>query len=336
VLFTLILASWNPTTSSVQALPTTNTLLLPSIADSYVDSKNLVVDSRVNNNYGRLERLEVYYWHGFGVITEERFTYLMFNLPDFPNGTNIRSACLKLYAKEASVTLRVAAHYSSDNSWNETRITWNNKPQWTIQSTYSLAVATPNKWYSWDVTKDVKTTLQTADKFLTIVMIPDETGDLDATVHFYSREGPENFRPYLEITYDKINPILSLDPVGDKGLHEAFRISGSFAPARLGITITLTITDPDGQAEARTAKTDSQGNYHIDYAANKEGLWKVIAKSESDQFFEESTSSEVSFNVRPDPLMKFLSDWGWLITLIVIAVIVAVYLDIRSKRSRWA
>lgn len=315
----VILASCVYAVISVNASPATRTIIRNPISDSYVDSK----PERHDENYGGLEKLEVYYWKTSWMIdAEKRFAYLMFDLSDFPTEINIRSAHLKLFAKELEKTLHIAVHYCSDNSWTETEITWSNKPQWTIESTDTLAAATPNSWYSWDVTTDVRNTLQTTDKFLTLVLIPDETDNLDTTARFYSKEAPEDFKPSLEITYDKIQPELELDPVGGRKLHETIRFTGSLSPAWPNVTITLTFTDPDEETIEKITKTDSQGRYQIDFTVKKKGIWKVIATSESNQFFEESTSDEKSFPVEVDLMsliwIFILDNWWWLVPLLAV------------------
>lgn len=284
-------------TQFVSISATTNVLYIEPIADSFIDSKDMIGDSRVNLNYGGQEKLEVYYWHTFAIITEKRFTYLLFNLSAFPSQLQISSAELKLFTMDVTATLNIAVHYSSDYSWTETDITWNNKPQWKEESTDSKIVASTNQWITWDIKNDVINTLQTSEKFLTEVLIPDETGDLDATVRFYSKEASTS-HPQIEITYEKIQTQLNVDPPGNREVGETIRFEGSIDPVWEGIAVILTLTDHTGESiQLSPIKTDSQGKFYIDYTVNNKGFWKVKATSESNPFFESAISSEHSFPV---------------------------------------
>jgi len=332
ILLSALVLLWSVPLIHSQSSSSTNTVTLNPIADSYTDSKALITDSRVNQNFGGQEKLEVYYWHTLAVITERRFTYLKFNLTDFPPQLIITSAKLTLFATNVSATLHVAAYYCSDNSWTETGITWNNEPGLTGSSTASVVVSSPNQNVRWDITKDVQTAVQNQGKFFTEVLTPDETGDLDATVYFNSREAVKN-QPYLEITYEKIQPSLNLDPPSSREVGETVRFTGSVSPAWQGIAITLKLTDPSGKSIELQSSTDPQGKYYVDYTVNKTGYWKATATSKGSQFFEASTSTDQSFPVGVpwwqqlvDSLIALVLRYWWILILAVILIFIWYFL----------
>ncbi len=329
LLFSLYLLS-SVQTQFVRISARTNVLLIEPNADSFVDNKNMIGDSRVNLNYGGQDKLDVYYWHTWAIVTEYRFTYLKFNLTDFPTALEIQTATLNLFTKYVSATMDISTHYCSDNSWAETEITWNNRPMETDESTDTLTVASVG-WYTWDIKNDVIKALQSSEKFLTEVLKPDETGDLDVTVQFYPKEASEGFRPYLRISFNKIQPTIDFEPIGNKKLGETVRFYGSMNPAWSGINIFLTITDPEEDSiDLPATQTDENGDFYFDYTLNKKGYWKIKAISISDDFFESVTSSEISVPVDVDPFWDFIFKNWLLIVLVIIIVIIIWFLFLRD------
>ena len=135
ILFTIVLASCVPAISSVQASPTTSTLPLIPVADSYVDNSN------PNVNYGSSIFL---YTHNYSESVAEAGagsntinaigpignTWLRFDLSQIPSQATVNSIILRMHTAiwgTRSVN-RVGVFICNDNSWTESGITWNNAP----------------------------------------------------------------------------------------------------------------------------------------------------------------------------------------------------------------
>ncbi|MGA2309831.1 MAG: DNRLRE domain-containing protein [Candidatus Bathyarchaeia archaeon] len=123
--------------------------------DTYVDSSN------PNSNYGGQTDLEVEYWV-FGSSPYQDIVWLKFDLSTIPNGAVIDGATLSLYTFIVGETFNVYACYCSDNPWTELGITWVNYPRIGFISVDSVSVATPDKWYNWNVSGAIKYTQDNA------------------------------------------------------------------------------------------------------------------------------------------------------------------------------
>jgi len=299
-----------------------NTKTLFPVRDSYVDS------DEGDHNFGEQGRLQVYYYKWLIIPLKERVTYLMFNLSGIPAGINLMSADLSLFAESAQAAFNIGVHYCSDDSWEETEITWNNKPSWSEQPSDIEHVSSSNNWFSWNIKSDIETVLQSNDTLLTVVLTPEESGDKDLTAVFCSSEAElTEYRPKLVINYYKAQPSLSMSPIGYQQQNTAFSISGSFSPAQSGIVVNLTITDPDGVTTNEVAETDAEGHFSISFVANKIGIWSVSAESEGDDFFERATSDAIRFNVveKEKTWVDLVYEYWW---VFLIAALIIIFLFI--------
>jgi PKD repeat protein len=113
--------------------------------------------------------------------THERITYLKFDLPDIPEAT-IESAKLSLYCYSTHFPLNVQVHRSTDVSWEEETITWNNKPSYSSDSSDTVEVNN-DTWCEWDVTNYVQDALSSGQ--LTIVLDAVISENHDYTYAFF-------------------------------------------------------------------------------------------------------------------------------------------------------
>jgi len=296
-----------------------NTKILFPIRDSYVDS------DESDHNFGEQGRLQVYYYKWLFIPLKQRFTYLMFNLSGIPAGVNLVSADLLLFAESAQAAFNIGVHYCSDDSWEETGITWNNKPSWSEQPADIESVNSSNSWFSWNIKSDFEKVLQSNDTLLTVLLRPEETGDKDLTAVFFSSEAePTEYRPKLVIIYYKVQPSISLSPIGYQQQNTAFPISGSFNPAQSGMVINLTITDPDGVTRNEVTETDAEGHFSISSVANKVGIWSVAADSEGSDFFERATSNAIRFNVveKEKTWVDLVYEYWWVLLIAALIIII--------------
>ncbi|MDA2918193.1 DNRLRE domain-containing protein [Desulfobacterota bacterium AH_259_B03_O07] len=165
--------------------------------DTYIDSK------KKNNSYGNSDELSV---KDGGRNTRE--TLLQFNLSQIPEGTEIVSAKLKLYAKSKKGNNNATLLYTVLGNWNEST-TWNNKP--TRSSIYedSVTITTTAQYYEWDLTVLVLDWIDGIETNYGIYVVADR-----GTINFNSREAGINV-PRLMITYEVQQNESPLDVQGD-------------------------------------------------------------------------------------------------------------------------
>lgn len=121
--------------------------------------------------------------------------WLKFDLSNL-NAQNISDAKLYLYhTGEPAGDINATIHFSSDDSWTELGITWNNQPTFGDMID-SKVVDTANTWYYWDVTSQVQTEYN-GDKIISLVL---KTDTADSLGTFASKEY-DSYDPYLKITY---------------------------------------------------------------------------------------------------------------------------------------
>ena len=167
-------------------------------SDAYVDQENPDI------NYGTWENLVM------DNIGDKKYSYLKFDISTIPPEKIITSANLYLwhYAREGGGFPRIYAYSVENDDWNETTITWNNRPDAvTFLSENSGDV---RAWWKWDVKAFVEKEYG-SDKTVSLCLIP---GDLNEYLaeEFRSKEwwNPE-YRPYLEVTY-VIAATVDIDP----------------------------------------------------------------------------------------------------------------------------
>jgi hypothetical protein len=201
---------------------------LRNASDAYVSEKN------PSTNYNTAQRIYL----ADGSAANTRYGYIYFGVPSGMSGTQIVSAKLRLYSGAGfagAVTLslqRLAAKFSVN------RINWNNKPGVTgaVKSLTKTGAASGTMW-EFDV-KDVMQ--QIADG------LPWYGFRISATNStakwLYSAQGPEEFRPVLEIVWSDA-PDQPENLVPDDGM------SVSVAKP----TLKWSFTDPSGDTTMQSA-----------------------------------------------------------------------------------
>ena len=140
-------------------------------------------------------------------ITENQSTvvsvaYLKFDLSEYET-ESIQDATLYMFASGVKLDnspKNIALIFVDDDNWNESEITYLQRPFFSTTIDAISVISEPGKWYSWDITEVVK---KNKDSELSLALTfetgKDFTSDL-AT--FYSKESDitEN-TPYLEIKY---------------------------------------------------------------------------------------------------------------------------------------
>lgn len=139
-------------------------------------------------------------------ITENQSTivsvaYLKFDLSEMTE--SIDSATLYMFAGNVELDnnpQNAALIFVEDDTWNESQITYLQRPFFSTTVDTTSLIFEPNRWYSWDITEVIK---KNKDSQLSLAVTfetgKDFTSDL---VTFYSKETAkkENI-PYIEIKY---------------------------------------------------------------------------------------------------------------------------------------
>ena len=163
--------------------------VLAAAADSYVR------DGSPNSNFGNSSAIDVRVANS----GNNRWTYLRFSIASL---TTVQSARLRLFGNlnattPAAVQTRV---FSSTNlTWGETSITWNNKPAPGAAILASVPLvnnSTAARWYEWDLTSFVQAEKAAGRTAVTLVLRNDVA---TPNVTFRSRQASSN-RPELRIT----------------------------------------------------------------------------------------------------------------------------------------
>ena len=189
LLLTLVIALGNFDVGAVGAAILGSTETFNPNSDAYVDEENPDINYGISNiklitdNYN----------------TGKKYSYLKFDISTIPSEMIITSANLYLwcYARQGGGYTRIYAYSVENDDWNESTITWNNRPgAVTLLSEHSGDTLA---WWNWDVKAFVESE-HGGDKTVSLCLIP---GDLnDYIVEFRSKEwwNPE-YRPYLKVTY---------------------------------------------------------------------------------------------------------------------------------------
>lgn len=181
--------------SSTYFIPSSNattTLTLNPIADVHVESAN------PNDNFNHLDVLSL-----VNCSLGRDIVYIRFNLSDIPRNVKIISAKLKLKTYYINANFTVYAHFCSNNSWSESELTWNNRPDFSSVVSDTVNVSHVNVWHNWTITQDVQSALDGGQ--LTEVLDCSYTSEFK-WVSFYSRESA--YKPELLVEYSTTDYII--------------------------------------------------------------------------------------------------------------------------------
>ena len=170
VFSTLAGVAFVPSVSSQEVIGSDIFTIYP-VADSFVN------ESSPDANYGDRD------WLGIRCNSYHQYAYIMFDLSSLPSDATIIAANLGLTLTEISGRgewgAHIGAHYCSDDSWNETEITWNNKPYFEYEATASSSfwlVWVPTQHW-WNTTIDVRTALGLGKKLTEVIMFEEPETD---------------------------------------------------------------------------------------------------------------------------------------------------------------
>ncbi len=153
LIITSVLAS-SCTTGSLQSvvIPATGSSYIITDASTTADPQGLR-----DKNFGTQDFINVWYqWDVTGTEKDISVGLVKFNLASLKN-KEIKSATLQMYATNVNLTqaVRLVDINLVSGTWNEQKVTFNNKPDWSATSIASCAVYGAGIWSSWDVTGSV-------------------------------------------------------------------------------------------------------------------------------------------------------------------------------------
>ena len=200
--FYVVLLAWiicSMTLPFISPINASSTTSLEPVADSFVK------EGYPSSNYGSNDELYL----GWSSSGGHYYTYVKFDLSSIPEGSTIVSAKLKLYVTytAGSIAGRTAKAYRVTEDWNESDITWNNKPNNSDTETSSAQIPSDNNWIEFDVKADVQGFVDNDyDNYGWVIKCSDcQSNDY---LRFASREYSENDKhPILEIEYTLNNTV---------------------------------------------------------------------------------------------------------------------------------
>jgi hypothetical protein len=206
------------------------------VADSYVDI------SKPDSNFGGSSYLAVW-----PIVERWRFgyiSYLRFDLGVIPAGWTVVEAKLRLYlAWGLDETATIGVHYVPDNTWDEFKITWANKPSYDPSPAYvNDTIALGGTWYEWKITKEVSRSLGSG---LSLALV----GIRGGMASFYSKEG--RYKPTLIVQYTV--PDSTPPSIGD------VKISPVQPTVEDEVTVTAKVTDAESGVKSVSLSYTDKG-----------------------------------------------------------------------------
>ncbi|WP_319523799.1 DNRLRE domain-containing protein [uncultured Desulfosarcina sp.] len=164
-----------------------------------------VVEGNSSTNYGSTN----YMYVGSGTSYEDERIWVKFDLSgELPEGATITSAKLLLYCWKADgpTTIEATAHASSDDTWTEAGITWDDQPSFTSTplDSQTLTAGDEDRWFTWDVTSHVQAEYSgnSGDDVVTLVVKAATEDQSSASSYgFDGKEYSSSIAPRLRIEY---------------------------------------------------------------------------------------------------------------------------------------
>jgi len=161
------------------------------VADAYVNGGG----KNANTNYGSASTLTT---EKNSSVNKSFETYLRFNISGF--SPNVISAKLRLYgslSNNQTSSIPVEVHNSTNTTWGETTITWNNKPAADAAVLATTTVSgTTSQYYEWDLTQHIASLRSAGATVVTLKLV--NTNSTNNQAIFNSKEAAAN-RPQLVV-----------------------------------------------------------------------------------------------------------------------------------------
>ena len=203
----IFVLAWLLIVSIISFLPawsqTTQTITFNPIADAYVDADN------PSTNYGSSNILKL-------DNNPERGAYIKFNLSSFTLPVNhIVSAKLKVYylqKYEACGGPKIEVYHVSDDSWEESVITYNNKPSIGSKIGESQSIYDEQNMF-FEITIDITSYISENDKILSLYLTRACGSEIASRDYAESDKWPQliiEYEPYTETTTQTITETITV------------------------------------------------------------------------------------------------------------------------------
>ncbi len=157
----------------------------------------------------------------------DRRSYLRLNVAG-ANATDTFK--VRLFGRTDGGTINVRMHESSDITWSESGVTWNNRPSMnTLPISTQNISGTTNQWYEFDVTNAVRSAITAGRSHVTIAFDRDTTSSVTAI--FNSLQASSN-RPQL-VSTSGVTTLVAAD--------DAYVRNGTYAGTNYGSDGLLTV-----------------------------------------------------------------------------------------------
>jgi hypothetical protein len=230
---------------------------------------------------------------GAGGLLYWRGTLIRFDLLEIPPGAEILEAKLFLY--HYSVWGEQISIHRMHRNWTELGATWwqpceGCEPWWQGWSegnyvrspTFSQRVTQINRWFSWDVTGDVKAYLEGIQNYGWFLRSAETTGTDSTSASFYSKDSNNPIlRPYLQVRFRSAPPPLTVKITSPT--------DGSIvniAP----LAVTGTVSDPSANILVNGVTPSISGNTFQASIDLTEGQNAITARAE-DHYGQTATDS---------------------------------------------
>ena len=162
---------------------------------TYVDS------NYPNSNYAGQDFLQIKNYQ------DKEIVWLKFNLSSVPEGAVVDNSTLSMYLSLVNyllpVSYNVHAYSCSDNSWNQSSLTYSNMPIYNTTSMNSTLVSSMG-WYSWNVVDAVRDALNRNTTAVTIVLFDPSPNSSNTTAAFQNFVSSSGSYPNLYIHWSSI------------------------------------------------------------------------------------------------------------------------------------
>ncbi len=188
---------------TTSAVPT-RTMVVPVLEEEMVNSFK-----PTSNSDGTVYRGGLYVGRYSIPIWTTYRSWLKYDISHISKDFQFTSAKLFVYLNNSvgPADSPIDVHFSSNDSWNESAITWDNQPSFDAVSLDSIdRPASPDMfvnhtWYSWDVTTAVNSTLA-GDGVLSLVLKQQDETETSATCKYFTEHEVSTFNAsYIALYY---------------------------------------------------------------------------------------------------------------------------------------
>ncbi len=199
--FLFFLSFWGVPASTVSASTIVN---LVAVEDSYTSS------FFPTDNHGGTG--------GFEIMDQStttthilEYAYFKFDLSSIPNGANLIGAdfyaYIQTYSAGGGQDIQSSVFFVSDDSWQESTITWQNAPGPDSGVLDTQTYPRTASWLHWDlfaggIPAEANDQLLDSDDQLSLMLAIAESMTANATIGGITKDGLEGYSPYLQLEYE--------------------------------------------------------------------------------------------------------------------------------------